>query len=687
MSLRKGSNISSAVQSLPKVAGWKTLILVSNIDLLKNSDYSSLDVIILADYQLSLCQYEITRNLNLKYWTETLRLAAAFLFVIQNGAELFYLTDDRLFLPPSSEFETDQDDLRLIYPYNSSCVNHSLLYNPLIHFGQPVEPYGWIRNCGKYDYAGHYYVLNKTYPGVKHFIVNNNINTKVSSDSRYGVDTVAPPVVLSPGLYTPFLFTNTFFSYETFWGLFTGRFKNTKPTQILSSYWMQTLIKYVNADVMFDTMKGSKPNKIRNVSNNIDEIKFGNYLNAMTLWKCQHKQLVNCIKDLSKHLLIFDNLYHDGDDSSWLSLWLKDLIKVGYRFPNIVKRRSVDLINKGSSDILLFHPSEIRFKSESSLPLANITRLIATLREVCGDDLSGYNFESKLSSTFKPMFPNLLMIITFNLKHIQVIPLLEIIYKVQFPNVIICANGEDNREIANERRYSFYSTKNYSFVNVTNSPECISRVLKLGYKVSGIIHIQDDIVFNYWNVMKWNWTKLWSLPISQTLNLFSPNNFKRHEDLWWYPADSFVGVVEVLHLLKTSTNNGTTRNRCRKNLIKLHGATYKYSYGLCDIFYIPVRLAPSFSEIVGEFANRDVWLEIAIPNTLSCIEPRKEHVTLPIGQVPNANRQAWNAYKRYVKYLSKSYYHPFKLQPLLHDDIDRRNVFCKNVVKQIIKFW
>ncbi|CAM1154247.1 Uncharacterised protein g11134 [Pycnogonum litorale] len=647
----------------------------------------SSDFITLDDHQLACHGYEVTKAVDQNSWTEVLRLAASFLYAIQNGAKLIYLTDERLILPPTAELKTNNDNLRLIYPYNSSCSKDCMLYNPLIHFGQPIEPYGWIRDYGSHDSAGRYYVLNKTYPGVKHFIVSNNLDTKAPSDSRYGVDTVAPPVVLSPRLYSPFLFTNTLFSYETFWGLFIGRLKYTESTQILSSYWIQTLMKYINADVTFDSMAESKPHEFRKIKDIVNERQFGKYMRVLSSWKCKYNRLDNCVGHLSQHLLSFENSYHTENDSTMLSLWLKDLVKVGYKFPEIVQRNTVELANNSLSDILLFHPSEIRFKSESSLPLANISRLKSTLRQVCGDSLPKYNFTYKLNATFKPMFPKLLMILTFNLKHLRVLPLLEIIYKVQFPNVIVCANGDDDRELANEWRYSLYSTKTYRYMNTTNSPECISRVLKLGYKVTGIIHIQDDIVFNYWNVINWDWNKIWSLPIVQTLDLYSADSFKRDPYVWWYPADSIIGAAEVLHLLKISTENETVRHKCYKNLMQLHGAIYKYSYALCDIFYIPARLASSFAEIVGEFANRDVWLEMAVPNTLNCVERLKEHVGIPQAQILNANNQSWMAFQRYVEYLSKPYYHPFKLEPLLYGKIDRRNMFCKEVVKQAMKFW
>ncbi|KAG1686708.1 putative glycosyltransferase STELLO2 [Nymphon striatum] len=597
----------------------------------------------------------------------------------RSGAQWIY-TADHHSVPNTDSF--------LLDPLHEKLMTTELQsFNALKHFGQEdLNPFGFV-NLSSSSQKNLYYLV-KTKPVIQHVIVNHNLETEDAKKKDYAIDLFAPPVVLHPGTSSPFRIQRTIFHYNAFWGLLG---LNQSTGDVLQSYWIETLLKYTDSEVMFITQDefSTTTKYLTNFPMNPSRPNLKEFVGLMKDWQCTEELFSSCLTKFSKD---FQNLgLHETFipcNEHLLKAWIEDLQTLIYKFPKFVSNRTIKSNN--SSDIVTFSPVFKTFNHSKSLKIAS--RIENSIKTICSNNTYNFSIPEVLKNA-KPMFEDILLLIAFNNQHTKIIPLLEIMYRTAFPNMLICGNGVTDRKLAEEYDLPFYATDGFPYKKTSNIPKCIIGAMKMGYKVRGYFNIHDDVLLNFWHFLKFNKTKIWYLPgdyyVVDAMRL--KHIHKKYFTLtngeapgFFKPVASHIQAVEALMAVKNSIG-GTVLSTCHKNLIKLTKKDYRYINGQSDIFYIPSRLEDKYIDLMGLFAYKEIWFEISVPTVTRCLEHPSEHETIPFGHIYGASKLKWNGHLKYPERINRPYFHPFKLEPALKGDEKRRDMFCGTVIPQIFK--
>lgn len=118
--------------------------------------------------------------------------------------------------------------------------------------------------------------------------------------------------------------------------------------------------------------------------------------------------------------------------------------------------------------------------------------------------------------------------------------------------------------------------------------------------------------------------------------------------------------------------------RCYRRLIDSNGALLRANGGYADIYHIPQRQMADFVQLAAYFLEHRVFLEIAIPTIIRCLES-------DANVSPLVGIQSWDAdyrdspwhYFRQAELVGKTYFHPTKWGFIERGSKNHTIFFCK----------
>ncbi|CAM1302429.1 Uncharacterised protein g3269 [Pycnogonum litorale] len=672
------------VRNLEKYNDWNLLIVHSNAsECFKFERKKNLHFI--HDQSLWKSHFKIKDNIQNN--NEGLK-NLAYLYAIKGGAKYIFEASVTAELNITSiNMEARQQALTKLNYEN---------FNVLTHYGQtsclPRGFYKMLGNLQPDPILWTSYRLKYSNTFINHHVIENNLDV-YSNDKckREIIDLNAPPFVLEQGTASPFGASNTLIHYEAFWSLLLQPCLDIDMQDIARSYWTQYLLWLIDGNIMFTGTKSLQAIKAQKYKYDLaSENKLKKFQISLRQFKCHiNNSFEDCVIQLSVHLT--SSKICASENELLIRNWINDLKSLGYQFP---ERKYVSTqFREDSMRPIMFFPKKLNLDGQngSSFTVPNKNELIAKLNSTCFNYT--YTFQNKSLKDFKPMFSNVLLIIMFLHSESISIPLETLMYKVHFPNMIVCGLNQAGLQSAASAKVSYFPARMYPFYSTASVPDCLINVMRMNYNVDGYLMIHDDVMLNFWHFDKFNKQKVWYLGGDHyfidaiDLRGADPNkNMSTGGNPPWFfhPEESRLSAINALTALKDSSV-GSAKYTCHRNLLKQVGFPYRYINGQSDILYVPQRLRRDFIEIMTEFSDRDVWFEIAVTTVMRCIEHPNKHEKIPFGHIYGSSELKFNGYKQYKSRLHLPYYHPFKLDPILRNDAARKEVFCSQVVNETLK--
>ena len=256
-------------------------------------------------------------------------------------------------------------------------------------------------------------------------------------------------------------------------------------------------------------------------------------------------------------------------------------------------------------------------------------------------------------------FQNYILVIVYNHPHYDSAALLRQFYEPVFPNIFFCG-----------------PQTNKSYPNITQVEinrgifgyHCLAAAYRKYFFYDGYFYINDDVILNYWNLIKDNFNNnlIW-----QSNNQFGrvslienvPQNW-----YWWVSPYGFENVKQATEEVKKMSEKFKAFKFMHDTFLKNgNGTPYAYN-GRSDIAYIPRRYISKFQELSLIFLRHKCFLEIALPTMLRFLAPSSQIQTLKGFYIPGDvrkndvrvvdSRYFWTTYLLNYRLW---FIHPFKL--------------------------
>ena len=205
------------------------------------------------------------------------------------------------------------------------------------------------------------------------------------------------------------------------------------------------------------------------------------------------------------------------------------------------------------------------------------------------------------------------------------IPLLRTLYQDAFPHIIICGTAKSG----------IYDVLNVNLSKGYFAYECLGEAIRRNPGFNGYLYINDDVIINWWNLVKFDKSKVWQgssigvgVEISSSVKE-TPKNW-----IWWKQkvglsackaAFEDINAISHKHGLPAREWNVTG---ALEILLKNGNGTFRCGKGWSDIFYVPSRYAAAYSDLSAIFYKRRVFLEIAATTILSMLDLRSNNIKL-----------------------------------------------------------
>ena len=336
-----------------------------------------------------------------------------------------------------------------------------------------------------------------------------------------------------------------------------------------------------------------------------------------------------------------------------------------------------------------------RYISGSNDTILNIDQSARLFAEICPTKQALFN---KIANTKVSMDYALLII--FNKPHYEAIPIIEILYRPLFKALLYCGPQYPSTTkfpMLKGYRFSFVKYKQGSILHHpgSNNYVCVQLAYfilkeKENNNLKGILIMADDVLFNFWNMMlldrnkPWYSTtgKIWDVETGLVCKSGRESPVCNTKDNWgWYNADKYR-MKKVLHRL--SANDTLVVYRECGTALKSFTGSRSRAIGRQsgDFYYLPFKMAATFSELLVPFFEENVFLEIAVPNLIQCVSETVEPLTGGDGVWGAHRRDVWRHYPTW-KY--KSHVHPAKLGKVMMGDKTYVDFFCGMVLEEVSK--
>jgi hypothetical protein len=242
-------------------------------------------------------------------------------------------------------------------------------------------------------------------------------------------------------------------------------------------------------------------------------------------------------------------------------------------------------------------------------------------------------------------FSDILLIINYNTPFYQTMDFLKEIYSPVFPNIVFY--GEDFHPevhvIAHHRGWWGHEVLRDAMIRYPN------------YR--GYLCLQDDCFLNFWNLTRLDKNKVWFNrsyyhPVEYLINIDEVNNFWG----WWNLPSGREAMLNVFLTLPERYLEKAAEQLGVGNV----------SIRLCDCIYLPVRLRQDYIDACAYFSNPPVFVEIAQPFILFCIEGEDNWEFLNMHWV-------WPHDRAITEYSPEyDWVHPFKFSSIANQEFIRR---------------
>ncbi len=325
-------------------------------------------------------------------------------------------------------------------------------------------------------------------------------------------------------------------------------------------------------------------------------------------------------------------------------------------------------------------------------PIQNLEALKKTYSQLCLQSRLDKNTQNFDFGRPWVQDPNILLIVVFNKPHTEVIPLIEIMYRPFFPrNILYCAHGSLSLK-ANPWRKDFnvtfitrkhyYTSKPEGYLNY----ECVINAIRLYPSVDGYLVIGDDTLFHA-SIVNLQHNKTWYVPFNETmLGDVQPEKVIRKTVMKVDPGWVFGSFgKEVLNAWKAvpKLSKSSVVTQCYRKLQELEGGEHRMIAAFSDIYYIPQRMAADFATVCSHFLPHKVFLEMAVPTAIHCLENLQnvEQLRGTYEWAKPIRFQTWETF-RMDTLKGKVYLHPVKWSGLLKRKPDKRlvDVYCDTVL-------
>jgi hypothetical protein len=220
------------------------------------------------------------------------------------------------------------------------------------------------------------------------------------------------------------------------------------------------------------------------------------------------------------------------------------------------------------------------------------SRIIFTLIAFICSFVAEVKSEEKL-----PDFSRTLLIINYNHPYYDSIEYLRDIYSPTFPHIVFYGEQPHPQVIQNRHHFGWFSHN------------IIADAMIRWPDFEGYLCVQDDCFMNFWNYGRFDRDKIWLHFNEFHLNLETDET---HEWIWWNETCGRASLRKMYSLLPEPYKGTLIQNLGLNCVVG----------GAADMVYIPGRLKKDFITIAPFF--RKVFVELAIPTMLSCLDDRKE---------------------------------------------------------------
>lgn len=589
--------------------------------------------------------------------------------------------------------------------------------NPYAHFGQAtIWPRGYPLDKIGSSMADMYDVCEYRTPSIQQGVVNGDPDvdaifrlTRTNTVARLNLtfDSTAPPVTLPPGTFCPFNSQNTLYHYSAFWGLLLPTTTTFRVCDIWRGYWAQRLLWETGDQLGFFPPNGFQHRNSHSYLSDALEKKqlyynSTNLVDMLRNYQCSAtSDFYGCVVELSRKM-VTENFWKT-DDYSLVTTWLEDLNQIGYTSPVREKRISTGMYDRTCSTEML-NGKEVRFTAlQQPTPIINWSRQTRILQ----NHKSIKDLEHSICPGFIPplqaigsaelesslVFNDILLIIIFNRYHFDVIPVLELMYRPNFPNILYCGEflpEKQNISLGNIQ-YSFYAVPDMG-VYGHYGYECMAGAIQMGYNVSGYFLINDDVRLNIWRWANFNRSAMIFEDIdSQVVDIQSGKKCRRNDVRICDIAPNYKWlkmyrkqVASTIDRLKVSPAGGI-QNTCYRRLVAANKGDYKVNFNVSDVYYIPRRLAANFVELATVFRQEVVFVGLAVPTIIRCLdEPANlqvvKHLFLWLDRSDDA---PWARWQESLQYHS---FHPYKISPLLQNHPSNIQHFCTDLLPMLYQY-
>lgn len=215
----------------------------------------------------------------------------------------------------------------------------------------------------------------------------------------------------------------------------------------------------------------------------------------------------------------------------------------------------------------------------------------------------------------------ILLAVNYNFPHYASIPLLQKFYEPIFGKVVFCGDSQYSQDVItiNEHR---------GFLGY----ECVAAAIRLYPGYSGYLHINDDVILNWWNILKFDQKKIWtgSKIEYKTGHIFDELRLPSWH--WWK-------TVHAAHLCENAFEQVIDYSRTKEGIkLKFPQLLKRYYKNtgdrkLCvhawgDVFYIPKKYAKLYEKLSEIYRDNNVFLEVAVPGILAFLLTRRNQVNM-----------------------------------------------------------
>lgn len=241
-----------------------------------------------------------------------------------------------------------------------------------------------------------------------------------------------------------------------------------------------------------------------------------------------------------------------------------------------------------------------------------------------------------------------MLLVNFNEPFYGNIPIIKNLYGNIFPNMVFYGTNKshdyDVNVVDTHKGY-------FSYIDVAHA-------MKRYANYTGYFLINDDVLLNPWNLVRFQQNKIWEGPRWP----ITIGNYSKFDNWYWWK--SRWGLKNCKEALKEVTNNYRNFRTLKQSNRGDNHDNQSCRRGRSDIVYIPKGFSKGFIALAETFHRHRVFLEIAFPSMLRLLQRSEQFETLHgiymPGRVKTApvtnSRFLWKQYNERLDFI-----HPVKL--------------------------